>query len=48
MDQLIIDDDTRGLGLLRQSPPSSPQFPSGGDADGDSASTAEQHAEVRS
>ena len=48
MDPMIINDDTRGLGLLRQSPPSSPQFPSGGDADGDSDSLREQNAGVRS
>ena len=46
--ELIIDDDTRGLGLLRQSPPSSPQFPSGGDADGDRNTVTEHSAEVRS
>jgi hypothetical protein len=45
---IINNDDTRGLGLQRQSPPSSPRFPLGGDADSDSGNLREQNAEVRS
>lgn len=48
MDPMIINDDTRGLDLLRQSPSAPPQFRSGGDADGDSDSLREQNAEVHS
>lgn len=48
MDPLIIDNDTWGLGLQRQSPPSSPPFPSGGDADSDSDSSCNRNAQVRS
>lgn len=38
--ELIDNTDVEGLGLEQhRSPPSSPQFPSGGDADGDTGSS---------